>query len=162
MVRECLQLDGQHDGGLKRHHLGERRQPHPIQPLLHGKSGRLRRVAAYAADIERLERLIVDVPQQRAGWLDPAAIGSSGQGRVEDRVMAQHDDAIGSQGDIHLDRADPEREGAYETRQRVFRPKPARATMAVQLKRTTHGATYKGMKSFWFFFKKEQEESASF
>ena len=51
--------------------------------------------------------------------------------RVQRRVVMDDGNAVPSHADVELQRIDPERDGALEPGERVFRQQSARAAMAV-------------------------------
>ena len=97
-----------------------------------------------AADIEHLQFAERQRLDQRAARCQPAALCIARDRRVQRRIVRDHDDAVGGDRGVHLERRHADLQRTLERGQGVFRLVPARAAMALQIECERGRATRDG------------------
>ena len=116
--------------------LEERRQRRDALPVAWPLIGKLpgigvRRVEP--ADIIGLQLLQGHALDQRLMFLDPLPAGVPREGRIEGRVVRDHRNAFGADGDVQLQRGDAHANRVLERGQRVLRQQSAPAAVRLQI-----------------------------
>ena len=87
-----------------------------------------------APHVERLHLRQCQRLDQRPALLEPLALRIAGDGLEQRRLVRDYRDAIGCDGDVQFQRADPDLQRPLEGCQRVLRRQAAGAAMALQIK----------------------------
>ena len=137
-----LDLDVETNAGCGlREELGQGREALAVDRLLLGVLLAVFAGRVHATDVIALEVVEGQRADGRSGGREPLPVRSARQVGIEQRVVADDDDAVAGHREVGFERRDAEILRHLEPGQRVFGCEPARAAMALQVERRCQPGT---------------------